>query len=300
MAEEEKNKTGGKEKLEIAYQNKDITSKLLAEKFKGKSFAVYGVDLPAIVSVEPTNLPAIEANELRMDNLFLLEDGSYLLVDYESKYDEANKVKYLGYIVRVSQRLYNELRRYPQIRMLVIYTADVKRGSTNPKLDVGSFIFDVTEAFLSEIDNNEVWAGVSRKVAKGELLDSTDLMELIIYPLTFTDLQNKQSAIGRVIDLAVKISSEETRSFVLKYMLVFSDKVIKDEDAERIKEVLMLTKVEKLLIEDAEEKTSKRIAKKLLESGVSKNKVVESTGLTMETVKELYKNVSNEKQLMKN
>ena len=31
---------------EIAYQNKDITSKVLAENFKGKTFRVYGLDLP--------------------------------------------------------------------------------------------------------------------------------------------------------------------------------------------------------------------------------------------------------------
>jgi hypothetical protein len=31
---------------EIAYQNKDITIKVLAENFKGKPFRVYGLDLP--------------------------------------------------------------------------------------------------------------------------------------------------------------------------------------------------------------------------------------------------------------
>lgn len=35
----------------IAYQNKDIVSKVLAENFKGKSFQVYGLDLPEITRV---------------------------------------------------------------------------------------------------------------------------------------------------------------------------------------------------------------------------------------------------------
>lgn len=35
---------------EIAYQNKDITSKVLAENFKGKTFRVYGLDLPVVLS----------------------------------------------------------------------------------------------------------------------------------------------------------------------------------------------------------------------------------------------------------
>lgn len=42
---------------EIAYQNKDITSKMLAEQFKGKSFGVYGLDMPKIRRVLPTNIP---------------------------------------------------------------------------------------------------------------------------------------------------------------------------------------------------------------------------------------------------
>lgn len=41
---------------EIAYQNKDITSKFLAEHLKGKSFRVYGLDLPEIKEVRPTNM----------------------------------------------------------------------------------------------------------------------------------------------------------------------------------------------------------------------------------------------------
>lgn len=62
---------------DIAYQNKDIMSKILVEQFKGKPLKVYGLNLPDIVNAEPTNLPAVEANELRLDNLFHLADGTY-------------------------------------------------------------------------------------------------------------------------------------------------------------------------------------------------------------------------------
>ena len=50
----------------IAYQNKDITSKLLAENFKGKTFRVYGLDIPEVKAVLPTNIPSVRANELRL------------------------------------------------------------------------------------------------------------------------------------------------------------------------------------------------------------------------------------------
>ena len=74
----------------IAYQNKDIASKILSEQFRGKSFSVYGIDLPEIEDIRPTNLPAVEADELRLDNLFLLADGSYVFVDYECLLQNTN------------------------------------------------------------------------------------------------------------------------------------------------------------------------------------------------------------------
>ena len=46
----------------IAYQNKDVLSKVLGETYKDKSLSVYGLDLPPIKAVLPTNLPAIQAD----------------------------------------------------------------------------------------------------------------------------------------------------------------------------------------------------------------------------------------------
>ena len=61
--------------INIAYQNKDITSKLFAERFQGKSLNIYGLDLPPVKQALPTNIPEIVANELKIDNVFLLEDN---------------------------------------------------------------------------------------------------------------------------------------------------------------------------------------------------------------------------------
>ncbi len=198
--------------------------------------------------------------------------------------------------MRVSQRLYNELRRYPQIRMLVIYTADVKRGSTNPVMDIGSNRFEITEAFLSEIDTEEVWSRITRKVQQDQSPDSKEMMELIVYPLAFESREDKQNAIGKVIGLVGMIKEDDVKRFVLKCLLVFTDKIILDEDAKRIEEALMVTKVEKIMYE----KEAVRIAKNFLEDGEAAERVVKNTGLPIETITELYKSIEKEKQLVKN
>lgn len=71
----------------IAYQNKDIVSKLFGERMKGKTLSLFGLKTNLkVVDVRPTNIPIVQARELRMDNVFELEDGSVAILDYESTY----------------------------------------------------------------------------------------------------------------------------------------------------------------------------------------------------------------------
>ena len=91
---------------DITYHNQDITMKLVAEMLKGKSFEPFGLPDIRIREVLPTNLPAIEANELRMDHLFLLEDESLAIVDYESTYSKKDVLKYINYIARILKKYF--------------------------------------------------------------------------------------------------------------------------------------------------------------------------------------------------
>ncbi|MBO5597854.1 MAG: hypothetical protein J5943_04560 [Oribacterium sp.] len=286
----------------IAYQNKDIASKILSEQFRGKSFSVYGIDLPEIEDIRPTNLPAVEADELRLDNLFLLADGSYVFVDYESEYREKNKCDYLKYFARITERLYNEFGRFVPLKLVIIYTADVKRGTTDPVLDTGGVRMEIEEAFLTELDAGDIWKGLKRKIESGESLSDEDMMRMIIYPLTFRGRRAKQEAVARAIGLAKKIENENRMYFVLKMMLVFSDKFITNEDTEKIKEVLTMTKLDRLYAEekrqavdtavskavaDTTESITTRIAKNFLKSGDSVEKVSANTGLPISQVLQL-------------
>ena len=137
---------------DIAYQNKDVTAKVMAEALKGKSLAPFGIHQLKIVDILPTNLPVIESNELRLDNLFLLSDGSIGIMDYESAYNQENFVKYINYIARVIKRyaINHELDRIKQIKMIVIYTADVDHAEA--VYDLGGIVLKIEPTFLVEAD----------------------------------------------------------------------------------------------------------------------------------------------------
>lgn len=255
-----------KETTQIAYQNKDITSKFLAENFKGKTFRVYGLNLPEIKQVFPTNIPTVKANELRLDNLFELADGTVALVDYESEYDEEDKVKYLNYLTGIANRYQQDRQRCTMVRMIVIYTGDIKRSRVSTQYDIGAVKMTIETAFLSELNPGEIFRHLKEKVEKNQLLSDEELMEFIVLPLSYRKKEEKQEKLREIVDLAAKIQNRKQQIFTLAGILVFTDKIIDMETANRIRRAIEMTQVAQIFEEEKRQEVEqvKRQAEKAL------------------------------------
>lgn len=275
----------------VAYQNKDVTAKYLEEHLENKTFAVYGVDAPKIVQVLPTNLPVIEANELRLDNLFLLEDGSLALVDYESSYSDKDKIKYLNYIIRTLKRNMGKEGVNRRIRMIVIYTADIEPRQTRADMDIGCLQFRIEEAFLTQLDSQAIEKGIREKLEQGEQLSAEEQMEFIILPLTYKGKVEKQRCIKRCFEMIKQLGNEGEQVFLLSGMLTFSDKVIDIEDSKKIREWIKMTKVAKLFEDEKLEygrQQAKEAAKKAaIDKEVELVRRMISRGYTMSDIMEV-------------
>ena len=238
---------------EIAYQNKDITSKVLAENFKGKTFRVYGLDLPGIREVKPTNIPAVKVNELRLDNLFELEDDTVAIVDYESVYDKADKVKYLNYLAGVANRYQKEKKDCPILRMIVIYTGDIQREKVSSEYQIGAVRIRTEPAFLAELDADSIQRRLKDKVERNEMLTDEELMEFIILPLSYRKKEEKEKRIRETVAMAVKIQDRSQQVFTLAGILAFTDKVIDRETANKIRRAIEMTQVAMIFEEEKQQ-----------------------------------------------
>ncbi len=270
----------------IVYQNKDILFKILGQTYKEKSFAAYGIDLPPIRELLPTDLPKIAANEKSIDNLFLLEDGTYAIVDYESVYKKANKIKYLNYIARIMEKYFKEDETF-NLRLIVIYTSDVQ--SAEPTLETNCFTLRTEQAFLSHIDGEAAFDEIQGKLQSGIPLADDDLMRLVILPLTVPGSEGKQEMLEKVVDLAEQITDEEQRIFTLSGVIVASDKFINREYLDQIRRRISMTQLgqlyEKEKIEYANQKVREndlKRAKSLLNEGIDIVKIMKTYGFTEE------------------
>ncbi len=270
----------------IVYQNKDILFKILGQTYKEKSFAAYGIDLPRIRELLPTDLPKISANEKSIDNLFLLEDGTYAIVDYESVYKRISKIKYLNYIARVMEKYYKEDENF-NLRLIVIYTGDVDYAESD--LETACFTLHTEQAFLVHIDGETALHGIQEKLQSGLSLDNDDLMKLVILPLTVPGSEGKQKMLETVVELAEQLQDEEQRIFILSGVIVASDKFIEKEYMEQVRRKINMTQIgqmyEKEKIEYGNQKvkdTTRDMARAMLDEGIETVKIMKITGLTEE------------------
>ena len=88
----------------ITHTNKDVLFKVLSQYYQNKSFSVYGLDIPKVKCLLPSAYPVM-ATEHRADNVFLLEDDSLLILEYESQVLAANFLKYLRYVYSAVEQL---------------------------------------------------------------------------------------------------------------------------------------------------------------------------------------------------
>lgn len=277
---------------EIAYQNKDVASKAAGEALVGNSLAPFGLPHLEIVGLLPTNLPVLESNELRLDNLFLLSDGSVAIIDYESEFDKKNFVKYINYIARVIRRyaLSDKLKDLEKIKMVVIYTADVEQAEEC--YDLGGLIMNVEAAYLIHLDTNEIYKKLSRKIRHGDMLDEEEVIQLMILPLTVKGAIDKQKAVVKTVELAKEICDRDTAFRIMAGILTFTDKVIDQVYREKIKEEMQMTQIERMMFQDGLEQGMKAFVQDYVEDGLDREtileKLVKRFQLTREQAEEYF------------
>lgn len=78
---------------------------------------------------------------------------------------------------------------------------------------------------------------------QNELLDDEELMEFIILPLSYHTKEEKQRKIRETVELAARIQDRSQQLFTLAGILTFTDKLIDQETASRIRRMIEMTQV---------------------------------------------------------
>jgi hypothetical protein len=265
---------------------------VLAQNYKDKSFEAIGQDLPKIKKVLPTNLPSVTAQELRSDNVFLLEDESVLIIDFESTVKREDFIKYLGYVYFISKMYCQLENRLYNITVAIIYTGDMKTAPD--RFSLGCLDFNLTQVFLSNFDGEEWYEALKQKVESGEMLSDEEIIRFIYLPLTESRKKKKQSLIERTIGLAKKVNDEQQKIFIIAGVLAATDKFIDRDYLNIVREWIKMTQIARLFEEekmDAVNKARKddkiKLVQEMLADGEDIIKIMRYSKLTRKEIQNI-------------
>ncbi|QDI90430.1 transcriptional regulator [Salicibibacter halophilus] len=269
----------------ISYHNKDVLFKFLSELYKDTSLDAFGLQgMPKIKQLLPSNLPKVRADEKRSDTQFLLEDGSILMVEYESNNAiTENHIKYLDYAQRILDRAYREGKSINPIHIVVIYTSDVAKVGEG--LNAGDVGIQSKPILLSEYNGDVILEKISDKIERGEDLTQEELMKLSILPLMHSTKPREEN-VRNSVELAKQIKDERQQIQVIAGILTATDKFVSDEFAAIMRRWMGMTKVGRLIAEEARKEKSRDIARRLLKK-MSSEEVADVTGLDIDEVNEI-------------
>ncbi|AZV57875.1 transcriptional regulator [Clostridium sp. AWRP] len=276
----------------ITYQAKDVLFKTLSEMFKDKALIMYGLDYPKIVEMLPNEFPEVKADERRADSVFLLEDGSILLLEYESNNRiTENMYKYIDYVLRISRKYYEENRKIKKVNVAVIYASNIEKAES--RFSMGSVGINVKSVFMKNYDGDIIYKDVESKIKENKILEDMDLMNLILLPL-MRSKKDKHELIKDTIELAKEVNDERNQYFIIAGVLTSTDKFIDEEYANVVRSWLKMTKVEKIFEKEKEEAMNQaekgkaiEIAKNMLLDNEDIEKIVRYTKLSIEEINKL-------------
>lgn len=288
----------------ISYQSKDILFKSLSEFYKDQALDVYGLHgLPKIKELLPSEFPAVTADEKRSDTLFLLEDDSLLMLEYESNSRLIeNHLKYLQYAHRILHRDFQDYREIKKIHIAVIYTSNVTNVSSTYHFNAGDLTITSTSVLLCEYNGDAILFSISEKIERNEVLTTEEMMKLVLVPL-MNSKEERQVLIEKTIEVAKQIEDESKQLHIIAGILTATDKFINDDYAKKVKEWIKMTKVARLFEEEKQQAVTKakKEAEKLKALEIAKNfldilpidEIAKRTGLTVDEVRSLGKSKEN-------
>ena len=144
--------------------------------------------------------------------------------------------------------------------MLVIYSANVKEDTLQNTLDFGAVKLTIESIILKDMDTLGILNDLTNKVENNLPLTDKDKMQLIILPLTCEYEDIRYDVLDKVIDLISKISDDETKNVIISCIIAFTDKYIKKEQLQKLKGMIRMTQIEKMYVDEANERLRKAIA----------------------------------------
>jgi hypothetical protein len=255
-------------------KHEDLIMKKAMDVFAEEGLKFFGID-KKVKDSSSTEIVVLEAKNLHMDYTFLMEDDTYIHVEFQATDKGKDDLRRF--------RAYESLLSFQTSKDVVTYVV-YSNGIHNTKsiLQTGINEYNVKPISMYDKDGDIVIKEVEEKLNNNIEVTKQDLVALTFTPIMSGKL-TKLDRIIKSIRIAKKINNEY-RYDVESMLYAFADKFLDGKDLEKVKEEISMTKLGEMLVEDGikkgKEEQATDTALKAIEMGLDNEAITKLTGLT--------------------
>ena len=268
-------------------KHEDLIMKKAMDVFAEEGLKFFGID-KKVKDSSSTEIVVLEAKNLHMDYTFLMEDDTYIHVEFQTTDKGKDDLRRF--------RAYESLLSFQTSKDVVTYVV-YSNGIHNTKsiLQTGINEYNVKAILMYDKDGDIVIKEVEEKLNNNIEVTKQDLIALTFTPI----MSGKLTKLDRIIKSIklIKRINDEYKYDIESMLYAFADKFLDGKDLEKVKEEISMTKLGEMLVEDGikkgEEKKAIEIAKTAIKEGMSDELIAKLTGLTESQVSIIRQSISN-------
>jgi hypothetical protein len=270
----------------LSKQIEDAVMKSIMELFKGDAVKFFGID-KEIVSVARTEMLQINIQKNINDWFLLAIDDTYLHWEFQTTYNKKDLSRFM-----VSDAMFYYKEGKP-VKTIVIYSSDIEETVTS--LDAGSLQYNVGTFYLASLNGDEAYEKLKAKVEAKDLLTKQDLISIVFLPLMKNNV-DKFTRLEQAIALSRALPTKQQQLQIQVMLGLLAEKFITDEnELKKLKELISMSKLFEMIIEDAKTDEKIEIAKSMLRDDFPISVITKHTGLPVVTIQTLQAKNVNER-----
>jgi hypothetical protein len=255
--------------------------------FAEEGLKFFGID-KKVKDSSSTEIVVLEAKNLHMDYTFLMEDNTYIHIEFQSTNKGKDDLRrFRAYESLLSFQTKKDVVTY------VVYSNGIQNAMDTLKTGINEYNTKVISMY--DKDGDIIFDKVEEKLRDKEEITKQDLVALTFAPIMGGKL-TKLDKILKSIRLVKKIDNED-RYDMESMLYAFADKFLDGKDLEKVKEEISMTKLGEMLVEDGikkgEEKKAIETAKIAIRKGLPDELISELTGLTESQISIIRQSISN-------
>lgn len=231
-----------REQQEIHHE--DLALKTAAQYFGEELMPLMGIT-GTVALIAPTESVKLEARQMYQDFNYVMEDKSWVHLEFESDSITRDDLRRFREYEAATSRAHGVA-----VTTCVVCSSRVARLKT--ELAEGINIYRVRVIRMRDRDADQVFAQLEEKRTRGETLQKADLVPLLLTPLMSSRLD-----VGERIVRSLKVLQEEVLAVtelemekMQAVLYTFADKFLTARDLEHVKEMIAMTRLGKMLVED--------------------------------------------------